>query len=65
MSLPETVEEDRAKIQKAGIKAFAMKGAAARKYIAAAEKVQWERVRTLSPKYYDELRKKFPPSPTN
>lgn len=59
------VEEDRAKIRKAGVKAFALKGAAARKYIADAEKVQWERVRTLSPKYYDELRMKFPPSPSN
>ena len=35
------------------------------RYIAAAEKVQWDQVKKLAPNEYDELREKFPPSPVN
>ena len=59
------VAERWAKIGKEGVKSFELTGAAARRYIAAAEQVQWDQVKKLAPNEYDELRKKFPPSPVN
>ena len=59
------VAERWARIGKEGVKSFELTGAAARRYIAAAEKVQWDQVKKLAPNEYDELRKKFPPSPVN
>jgi len=59
------VAERWAKLGEQGVKSFELTGAAARRYIAAAEKVQWDQVKKLAPNEYDELRKKFPPSPVN
>jgi len=59
------VLEERAKTDKEGVKAWRLTGAAAKDYISQAEQVQWDRVKKLAPKYYDELRAKFPASASN
>lgn len=55
------VAAERAKTDKAGVKSFALKGDAAKKYMSVAEALQWEEIKKKAPDNYEALRAKFGP----
>ena len=56
------VATERRKTDAAGVKSFMLSAAAAKKFIARSQALQWAQVKKKSPEYYDRLRKLFPPS---
>ncbi len=54
--------EERAKTAKAGVKPFPLRPDAAKKYVTAAEALQWAEIKAKAPENYERLQKAFPPT---
>lgn len=58
----ELAKKERVKVDAVGVKSYPLKRDAAAKFVAAAEAIQWNEIKTKSPEYYERLRKAFPPT---
>jgi TRAP-type C4-dicarboxylate transport system substrate-binding protein len=54
--------EEQAKTAKAGVKPFPLRPDAAKKYVTAAEALQWAEIKAKAPENYERLQKAFPPT---